>query len=103
MKGKDSLAIDLARRNLKCDASERYEGYVVISWLKRIPNEVVKCNALARVEEVRRFPFRHIESVKSPDGRLLGSNHVMRNAFRAHFCDHFARCPDLLNVGKSAK
>ena len=50
---------------------------------------------LAHEEEVRRFPFRHIESVKSSDGRVLGSNCEMRDAFRAHFCDRFAHCPDL--------
>ena len=32
--------------------------------LKRVSNEVVKCNVLVREEEVRRFPFWHIELVK---------------------------------------
>ena len=91
----DSLAVDLARRDLEREASEYYKGYIVRSRLKRVLNEAVKCNASARDEEVRRFPFRHIESVKSPDGRMLGSSREMRNAFRGHFRDRFARCPDL--------
>ena len=31
----------------------------------------------------------------SPVGRVLGSNREMCEAFRAHFHDRFARCPDL--------
>ena len=54
----------------------------------------MKCNALAR-EEVRPFSFQYIESVKSPDGRVPGSNHEMRDDFLAHFRDRFARYPDL--------
>ena len=38
-------------------------------------NEAVKSNATAREEEVRRFPGRYIDFVKSPDGRVLRSNH----------------------------
>ena len=91
----DSLAEELTRRDLKREDSERNKGYVVRSRLKRVPKEAVKCNALAREEEVRRFPFRYIESFKSPDGHILGSNREMRDAFRAHFRDRFARCPDL--------
>ena len=56
----------------------------------------MKTNATAREEEVRRFPDRYIDSVKTPDGRLLGSSREMRDAFRAHFRDRFARCTDLL-------
>ena len=55
----------------------------------------MKCNTLVSEGEVRRFPFRHIESVKSPDGRVLGSNREMHNAHRVHFRDRFARCPDI--------
>ena len=55
----------------------------------------MRSNATAREEEVRRFPDRYIDSVKSPDGRVLRSNREMRDAFRAHFRDSFARCPDL--------
>ena len=44
---------------------------------------------------MRRFPDRYIDSVKSPDRRVLRSNREMRDTFRAHFRDHFARCPDL--------
>ena len=46
--------------------------------------------------QVRRFPFRYIESVKSPDGHVIGSNREMRETFRVHRRDRFARCPDLL-------
>ena len=49
----------------------------------------------AHEEEVRRFPDRYIDSVKSLDGRELRSNRETRDAFRAHFRDHFARSPDL--------
>ena len=55
----------------------------------------MKTNATAREEEVRRFPDRYIVSVKAPDGRLLRSGREMRDAFRAHFRDRFARCTDL--------
>ena len=51
----------------------------------------MKSNA---TEEVRRFPDRYIASVKTTDGRLLRLSHEMRDAFRAHFRDRFARCPD---------
>ena len=54
----------------------------------------MKSNATAR-EEVRRFPDQYIASVKTPDGRLLRSSREMRDAFRAHFRDRFARCTDL--------
>ena len=63
----DFRALDLAWRDPECEASERYKGFVVISWLKRVPNEAVKCNVFAR-EGVRKFPYCYIESVKSPDG-----------------------------------
>ena len=56
----------------------------------------MKSNASAREEEVRRFPDRYIDPVKSPDGRVLRSNSEIRDAFRAHFLGRFARCPDLL-------
>ena len=36
-----------------------------------------------------------IEFVKSPDEHALRSNRKMREAFRVHFHDRFARCPDL--------
>ena len=91
----DSLAVDLARRDLESEASERYKCFVVRSWLKRVPNEDVKCNAFAREEEVRRFLHRYIEFVKSPDGDVLRLDRKMHGAFRAHFRDRFASCPDL--------
>ena len=54
----------------------------------------MKSNTIARWEEVRRFPGRYIDPVKSLDGRVLRSNREMRDAFRAHFRDRFACCPD---------
>ena len=84
----------LARGELERESSERYKGYVVRSRIKRVLNEAVKSNATAR-EEVRRFPDRYIDSVKTPDGRLLRSSREMRDAFRAHFWDRFACCIDL--------
>ena len=47
-----------------------------------------------REEEVRRFPFRYIGSVMSPERHVLQSNREMREAFQAHFRARFARCPD---------
>ena len=49
----------------------------------------------AHEEELRRFPDRYIDSVKSPDGSMLQSNREMRDAVWVHFRDRFARCPDL--------
>ena len=93
--GGDSLGVELARRDLERESSERYKGSVVRSRLKTVLNEAVKSNATAREEEVRRFPDRYIASVKTPDGRLLRSGREIRDAFRAHFRDRFARCTDL--------
>ena len=42
-----------------------------------------------------RFPVRYIDSVKSPDGCVLRLKREIRDAFRAHFRDRFASCPDL--------
>ena len=91
----DSLGIELARRDLERKSRERYKESVVRSRLKRVLNEAVKSNATAR-EEVRRFPDRYIASVKIPDGRLLRSSREIRDAFRAHFRDRFARSTDIL-------
>ena len=44
---------------------------------------------------MRRFPDPYVASVKTADGRLLHSSREIRDAFRAHFRDRFARCPDL--------
>ena len=55
----------------------------------------MKSNVTAREEELRRFLGRYIDSVKSPDGRVLRSNRETRDVFRAHFRDRFVRCPDL--------
>ena len=95
MAGGDSLNVELASGDIERESSERYKGYVVRSRLKRVLNEAVKSNATAREEEVRRFPDRYIVSVKAPDGRLLRSGRKIRDAFRAHFRDRFARCTDL--------
>ena len=92
--GGDSLTVELARRDLERESSERYKGYVVRFRLRRVLNEAVKTNATA-CEEVRIFPDQYIDSVKSPDGRVLQSNREIRDAFRAHVRDRFARCPDL--------
>ena len=93
--GGKSLSVELARRDLERESSERYKGFVVRSWLKRVLYEAVKSNATAREEEVRRFPDRYIDSVKIPNGCMQRSSGEMRDAFRAHFRDRFARCPDL--------
>ena len=95
MEGGDSLAVDLASRDLEREVSERYKGFVVRNRLKRVSNEAVRFNAFMREEELRRYTDRYIEFVKSPDGRTLWSNREMRKAFGAHFRDRFARCSDL--------
>ena len=56
----------------------------------------MKSNASAREEELRKFPDRYNDSVKSPDGCMLRTNRKIRDAFLVHFRDRFARCPDLL-------
>ena len=99
--GGDSINVDLGRRDLDSETSVSYKGFRVRSRLKRVLNEAVKSNATARKEEVRRFPGRYIDSVKSSDGRVLWSNREMRDVIRAHFRDHFARCPDLLQEFRS--
>ena len=81
----DRLSQAVARRDLERKTSERYKGFVVRSRLKRNPNKAVKSNTTAREEEVRMFPDRYIDSVKSPDRRVLRSNREIRDAFRAHF------------------
>ena len=42
----DSQAIDLARQDLECEASECYKGYAVKSKLKRVPNEAMNATCL---------------------------------------------------------
>ena len=93
--GGDSLDVELARRDLGRENSERYKGHVVRSMLRRVLNESVKTNATAREEKVRRFHDHYMASVKTPDERLLRSSRKIRDAFRAHFRDRFARCTDL--------
>ena len=95
VEGEDSLAVDLARRDLEREASERYKGFIVRNRLKSVSNEAVRCNAFMHKEELRRYTDRYIEFVKSPDGRMLRSNREMREAFWAHFRHRFARCPDI--------
>ena len=41
------------------------------------------------------FTCRYIECVNAPDRRVLKSNREIREAFRTHFRDCFAHCPDL--------
>ena len=89
------FAVDFARQDFVCEASERYKGYVFRSRLKRVPNEAMKFKSSVHEKEVRRFPSRYIESVKSLDGRVLVSNRKMQDAFRAHFRDRFVGCPNL--------
>ena len=55
----------------------------------------MKSNASAREEELRRFPDRYIDSITSLDGCVPQTNREIRDAFRVHFRDHFACCPDL--------
>ena len=86
----DSVVVDLARRDVEHVVSERYKGYIIRSRLKRVPNEAVKCNTLTCEKEVRRFSSRYIDSVKSPDGRVLESNRKMSDPFQVHFRDRFA-------------
>ena len=93
--GGNSLTVELLRRDLERESSERYKGFVVRTRLKRVLNETVKSNMTAREEEVRRFPDRYNDSVKTPDGRLLRSSREMRDAFRVHCRDCFTRCTDL--------
>ena len=90
----DSLAVDLVKRDLEREASERYKSFVIRSRLSSILNEAVKHNT--RLEEFRGFPCRYIESVKSLDEHVLWSNRDIREAFRVHFRDRFDRLPDLL-------
>ena len=91
----DSVAVDLAKRDLEREASKRYKGFVVRNRLKRVPNEAVKCNAFMRKEVLRIFPHRYIECVNCPDGRMQRSSREIREAFRTHFRDRFARYLDL--------
>ena len=58
MEGGDSQAADLAKRDLECESSKRYKGFVVRSRLCRFPNEAVKRNAFDHKEEFRKFPCR---------------------------------------------
>ena len=50
-----TLYVEQARRDLECESSERYKGFVVRTRLKRVLNEALKSNTSAREEEVRRF------------------------------------------------
>ena len=95
MAGGDCLTVKLARRDLECDTSERYKGFVVRHRLKRVLNKAVKTNMTVCEEEVRRFPGRYIDSIKSPDGCVLRANHKIHDPFRVHFRDRFAHCTDL--------
>ena len=91
----DSLAIYLAGRDFEREAGKRYKGFVVRTRLKKISDEAMRCNAFMREEEFRRFPHRSPVLGKSTDERVLRSNREVRDVFRVHFRDRFARCPDL--------
>ena len=91
----DSVSVDLALGDLERESNERYKCFIVRNRLKRVSNEAVKCNEFMRKEELRRFPLRYIECINSPEGCALRSSREIREAFRAHFRDRFARCPDL--------
>ena len=93
--GEESLNIELARRDLERETSEHYKWFVVRSRLKRVLNEAVKLNVTAHEEEVWRFSSRYIDFIKSSDAHVLRSNPEIHDAFRAHFCGRFIRCPDL--------
>ena len=94
MAGGDSLNVELARGDLERESSERYKGYVVRSRLKRVLNEAVKRTRL-RVKKKCEGPRSVYRFCQGPDGRLLRSTREIRDAFRAHFRDRFARCTDL--------
>ena len=79
--GRESLTVELARRDLERESSECYKGFIVRSMFKRVLNQAVKSNATAREEEMRRFPNRYIDSVKSLDERVLRSNREVPDAF----------------------
>ena len=93
--GGGSLNVELAGGDLERGGGERCKGCVVGSGLEGVLNEAVEANAAAREEGVRGFPDRCIGSVGAPDGRLLRSTREIRDAFRAHFRDRFARCTGL--------
>ena len=75
--GGDSLGVELARRDLERESSERYKGSVVRSRLKRVLNEAVKSNATAREEEVRKVP-RSVHRICQDPGRASCCDQVVR-------------------------
>ena len=77
------------------------QWFVVRYRLNSVPNEAMKYGAFVRKEELRRFPHRHIEFVKSPEGHVLQSYREMLEAFRPNFRHCFAHCPDLMVGGLS--
>ena len=52
----DSLNVELAWRDLECESSEHYKGFIVRTRLESVLNETVKSNTNAHEEEVQRFP-----------------------------------------------
>ena len=93
--GGNSLNVKQAGRDLQRETSEHYKGSIVRSRFKWVLNETVKSNVTVPEEAVRRSPLRYIDSVKSPDGRVLQSNREMHDAFWAHFRNRFVPSPDL--------
>ena len=71
----DSLAVDLARRDLEHGASKRYKGFVVRNRLKRVSSEAVRCNAFMHRKVLCRYTNRYIEFIKASDGHMLRSNY----------------------------
>ena len=69
-----SFAINLNLQDLERAASKRYKSFAVRYKLKRVPKEVVECNAFLREEDVRRLPHRYIDFIKSSDWHAQPSN-----------------------------
>ena len=60
---RDSLAIDLAKKDLGYEVNKGFKDFIVRSRLKRVPNEAMKGNMLAHEEEVQRFLHWYIKSM----------------------------------------
>ena len=85
--GGDPLEIDLAKRDLERLNSERYQGQVVRARLERVSNEAVNVN----IGRIRKWPDRHIQRIKTPDGQTLESTREICSGFREHLQRLFTR------------
>ena len=85
--GGDPLEIELVNRDLERLNSERYQGQVVRARLERVSNEAVTSN----IGNMRRWPDRHIQCIKTPDGRTLESPRDICGEFREHLQKRFTR------------